>query len=128
MVREKRNVVAAFAEGREVEFDDVEAIVKIFAELPFLDHIEKSVVGGGDDANVDVDGFVAAEAFEAAFLEDAEEFCLEAEAEVADFVEEERAVVGGFDATLAAHGVVSFQAKSVVADAGGRSRATRCCI
>src|SRR5690242_9409134 len=45
VMREERNVVATFAERREVEFDDVEAIVKIFAELPFLDHIEKRAVG-----------------------------------------------------------------------------------
>ena len=102
MMREERDVVAAFAERREMKFDDVEAVEKVLAEFALLDHVEQIAIGGGDEADIDVDSFVAAEAFERFFLKHAEKFGLQAEAEVADFVEEEGAVVGGFDAALTA--------------------------
>jgi hypothetical protein len=59
-------------------------------------------MGGGDDADVHGDGFLAAEALEAFFLEDAHEFDLGAEGHVADFVEEDGAAAGLFEAANAA--------------------------
>ena len=44
-------------------------------------------------------GAIATEAFEFLFLEDAQEFWLELERDVADFVEEKRAAIGEFEAT-----------------------------
>ena len=51
-------------------------------------------MGGDDDADVDLDGLVAADALDFAFFEDAEELGLHGEGHVADFVEEERAAFG----------------------------------
>ncbi len=51
-------------------------------------------IGGGDDADVGVAGFVAAQTDDFAGLQDAQEFGLHGEGHVADFVEEECAAVG----------------------------------
>ena len=54
-------------------------------------------VGGGDDADVDLDFVGAAEMHEAAVLQDAQDLGLHVHAHGADFVEEERAAVGDFE-------------------------------
>ena len=51
-------------------------------------------VGGHDDADVHVDGLRAADAFEAALFQDAQEFGLNGHGQLADFVEKKCAVVG----------------------------------
>jgi len=61
-------------------------------------------VGGGDDADVDVDGGVGADADDLALLEDAEELDLGGEGHVADFVEQEGAAVGVLEASESGFG------------------------
>src|SRR5689334_17607255 len=78
--------------------DDVEAVVEVLAKASLGDALDEVAVGGCDEADVEGDGFGAAEALELAFLEDAEEFGLEFEGEVADFVEKEGAALGLFEA------------------------------
>ena len=87
----------AFAEGRGVEGDDVEAVIEIFAEAAGFDFGGEFAVGGGEDAGVEFDGLATADAFELALLEDAEEFGLELRGEFADFIEEDGAAGGGFE-------------------------------
>ena len=65
-----------------------------------VDGLFEVSVGGADDAGVGAEGFVGADAFEFAFLEYAEEFYLYGGREVADFVEEEGASGGLFDASF----------------------------
>ena len=54
----------------------------------------KRPIGGGDDAHVHLDGLRAADPFEGAFLQDAQQLGLHGGGHVADFVEEDRAAVG----------------------------------
>src|SRR6202007_1458336 len=91
------NVFPALAEGREENGEDVEAVIKVAAEFFFGDELGKVRIGGGDDAHIDANGAIAAEALEFLFLENAEQFGLEFEREIADFVEEDRAAVGKFE-------------------------------
>ncbi len=70
------DVVAALAEGGRTELDDVEAVEKVFAEVVLADGFDDVAVGGGDEADVDVELFVAADAGEGAVFEEAEELGL----------------------------------------------------
>ena len=97
MGREQRDVFAACAQRRQVDRDDVEAVVEVFAEAALADGLAKVDVGGGDDADVDLDLVDSAEVHEALVLEDAQDLGLGVQAHVADFVEEERAAVGDFE-------------------------------
>ena len=77
---------------------DVEAIEQVLAERPVADRLLEVAVGGGDDADVDLDRLRAAEALDDAFLEDAQQLDLHLARQVADLVEKERRLVGGFEA------------------------------
>ena len=86
--------VAPLAERADAEGDDVEAVVEVFAEASVADRVVEVGVGGGDDADVDGQRPRFAERRDLARFEEAEELRLEVESELADFVEEERAVAG----------------------------------
>src|SRR5207249_7643936 len=77
----------------ELHADDVEAVVEVGAELPFLDRGREVAVRGGDDADVDRDRLHAADAQELAMLEYAQQLRLRRRAHLADLVEEERPLV-----------------------------------
>ena len=94
---EQGNVFGALAEGRDADGEDVEAVVEVAAELAIGHHCGEIAIGGGDDACIDADGAVAAEAFEFLLLEDAEELGLQLGRDVADFIEENGAAVGEFE-------------------------------
>src|SRR5258707_11465945 len=96
-----RNVLAAFAQGRELEADHVEAVEEVFAKRPFANHRFQIAVRGGDDAHIHRNSLPAANALESLLLEHAQEFYLRAGRQVADFVEEERTLVGLLEAANA---------------------------
>jgi hypothetical protein len=90
------DVLGALAEGGEVEVDDFEAVVEVFAEGGFVDHGLEVAVGGGEDLYVDADEVGAADAAEGLLFDGAEELGLDVEGHGGDFVEEEDAAVGDF--------------------------------
>ena len=57
-------------------------------------------VGRGEDADVHLDGFRAAQAHEFAFLNHAQQLGLRFRADGGDFVEENRALIGDFEEAL----------------------------
>ena len=67
---------------------------EILAEAPGGDVGAQFAVGGGDHPDVDPQAPVAADPFDLAFLEHAQELGLHVRRHVADLVEEERAAVG----------------------------------
>lgn len=94
---EEEDVFGACAEGGEVEDFEGESVEEVVHEASLLGEGGEVGVGGADDADVDGDGFVAADALEVAVFDDAEDFFLYGEGDVAEFVEEEGAVVGLFE-------------------------------
>jgi hypothetical protein len=69
-------------------------------KLVFFHALLEPAVGGGDDPHVDIDRAVAANALEFAFLQHAQQFALERERHLADFIEKNSATVGQFEATF----------------------------
>ena len=80
-----------------MEFDHRESVVEIFAELAGGHHGFEIAVGCGDDAEGDLFGGVGPDGFDFLLLDSAEEFGLHGVGEVAEFIEEEGAAVGGFE-------------------------------
>ena len=70
---EEFDIPRALAEGRDLDGENIETIVKILAKFAFLNRFEKVAVRGGKDADIDFDGFISPDAFEFPLLEDAEE-------------------------------------------------------
>ena len=98
MIGEKQNVGAALAERRNREHQDIQPEIKILAEAAGLHGRGKIDVGDGDEARFNAQSFGAAESFERAFLQDAQEFTLRAGGEGGDFVKDDGAVASEFEA------------------------------
>src|SRR5581483_11743272 len=100
MGHKQGNVLAAFAQARQRDGDDVQTVIEVFAERAFLDLLFERLVGGGEDANVDVRGRVVANAADLAFLQDAEKTALQHRGHGPDFVEKDRAAIGLVEQTF----------------------------
>src|SRR5690606_20226882 len=87
------DLVGALAERRERDRHAVEAVEEVRAERALSAHLLEVAMGRGDDAHVDGDLFVAADAHDLLRLEDAEQRRLRAWRQLADLVEEQRAAV-----------------------------------
>ena len=97
LLDQRGDVLLAVAQRRNEEGDDVEPVEEVFAEVAAGDLLFEVLVGGGDDAHIDVDGMGGADREEALFVEGAEDLGLGLEAHVANLVEEERPTVGAFE-------------------------------
>ncbi len=115
---QRRDVFAALAQRREVNFDRVEAEEEVCAEAAVGDFFVEVGVGRGDDADVDPAGFRGADALHLAGLEHAQELGLLAQGDVGDFVEEEGAAFGEFEAADAVGARVSECAFDVAEELG----------
>ena len=88
------DVAAPLAQRRHLHRHDVEAEVEILAEAPLLDGAFERLVGGGDDAAVDLEDLAAAEAGDLALLQHAQQLGLQLERHVGDLVEQHGAALG----------------------------------
>ena len=95
---QRQDVLAPLAQRRDVQFHHVEAVEQVFAETAGFDFLLEVAVGGGEDAGVDVDFGVGADALEAAVLGHAQQFGLKLRRHLGDFIQKNRAAVGHFEA------------------------------
>ena len=86
MRSEQRNVLAALAKRRQLERDDVQAIVEILAKLPGRALRIEVAVRGRDHAHVDRHRLRGADGANFVFLQHAQELHLQRERHVADLV------------------------------------------
>ena len=99
IVGQRRDVFAAFAQWRQIERDDIDAIEEILAKTAGDNFVGEIAIGGTDDTCVGAALLSVADAVVGAVLKKLKRLGLEAHIELGDFVEEERAVVGQFDET-----------------------------
>ena len=90
---ERQHVVAALAQRRHVQLDDLEPVVEVLAEGAARDAVGEVAVGGRDDAHVDPPVLVLADAPDLPLLQHAQQLDLHARRDLADLVEEQRAAV-----------------------------------
>ena len=101
---EQADVLGALAQRRELDADDIQPVEQILAEGLLRDLLFEVLVRRRDDAHIGLQRFVAADAGEFALLQDAQDFALERQRHVADFVEEKRAAVALLEAADARAG------------------------
>ena len=77
MLDQRGDVVAALAQRRDVERNDVQAVEQVLAERALLDHRLERAVRRRDHAHVHGDVRVAAEAAERVVLQHAQQLHLE---------------------------------------------------
>jgi hypothetical protein len=102
MFHQQGDIALTFAKRWEVDGDDVESIVEVFAKLSIGNVFLQVGVGGGDESNVDGHFVVGTESSDFAVFEDAKEFDLRVHRHFADFVKEQGATIGVFEFTDAA--------------------------
>src|ERR1700745_3820073 len=100
---QKWNIAWPRAKWRDLNWEDVQPIKQVFSKLPVADHCRDIAVSRSDDAHIYVNGLRAAQALELLFLKGAKQFGLQLEADIADLVQEQRAVIGQFEAALLLH-------------------------
>ena len=93
---------SALAQRRQVDREDRDPVPEVLAEAALGDHRVQVAMRGGDDAHVDVERLAAADALEAAVLQDAQQPHLRRQRQLADLVEEQRAAVGALEPALCA--------------------------
>ncbi len=88
----------AVAQRRHSNREDVQAVKEILAERAVDDPLFELAMRRGDDAHVDLDALRAAEPLDLPFFENAQQLHLHIRGQVADFVEEDRRMVGELEA------------------------------
>ena len=79
---------------------NIQPVIKVLAKTLFLDHLQQVAVRRRDDADVDVDLLDAADAADLFFLKRAQDLCLQRDIELADLIQEQRAVVRDLEQAL----------------------------
>ncbi|MEY3459797.1 MAG: hypothetical protein RL215_2954, partial [Planctomycetota bacterium] len=81
-----------------MDFGDLQAEVDILSEESIADGLFEVAIGGGDDADIGLQGFATADAFEGVTFEDAEETCLNGGAHFTNFIKKQGSAIGLFEA------------------------------
>src|SRR5436309_3333977 len=92
-----RNVDHAFAQRRDPDGKDIEAIEEVWAERATRYGALEIAVRGGEDTHIDGNRMTAPQPFDLPFLEHAQQGDLGLGGELPDFVQEDRAAVCGLE-------------------------------
>jgi hypothetical protein len=98
MISERKNIGATATERRNLESEDVQPEIKVFAKAAGLHSAGKIDISEGNQARFDVQGFRAAKAFKRAFLQNPQQFSLRPRRERGDFIENDGAVAPELEA------------------------------
>src|SRR5690606_30523876 len=97
LLREDRNVAEATAQWWKVDRKDHQAEQQVFSQASFRDRIAGMAIGRRDDAYVDRDLLVSAEAGDGPVLQHAQQLDLQLQRHLRDFIEEQRSTLGAFE-------------------------------
>src|SRR5690606_31087979 len=92
----QHDVVATFAQRRQLQLDHVEAVVEVLAEQALVRQCLEVPVGGGHQPHIDLLRLDRADAADLAFLQYPQQPGLGLQGQLADLVEEQGTAVGGF--------------------------------
>src|SRR5262249_13823789 len=98
MAYEQGNVLWAFAQRRHSDGKHIEPVVQVGAELLFAYQCFEIAIGGGDEPGVGAKRARGAEALEFPLLQNTQEFRLQFQRHLADFIEKHGAAICEFKA------------------------------
>jgi hypothetical protein len=98
MFDEWGNVFAAIPQGRQGDRKNIQTIVEVTAKFLTVHHSLEVPVRRGDEPHVYAMGTTTSETFELLFLQNTEQFGLQCEWHIADFIKEESPFVSQFEA------------------------------
>ena len=92
---QQTDISRSFAQRRQSDRKDIQAVVQIHSETPFGDHFLETLVGGRNNARIHANGLRTTESLQLLFLNRTQEFWLKLDRQFANFIQEERPAVGG---------------------------------
>src|SRR2546422_8978640 len=103
IIDQYRNVLAALAQGRHIDRQDIDAIVEVVAKASIANHGAQIAIRGRNDANIYRDLVSSAHAANSPFLQSAQKLCLHTDVKLGNLVEKERATIGDFEQPFLVH-------------------------
>src|SRR5262245_45061714 len=92
MMDQKGEVLSSFPQGRQMDGEATESIVKVLAKSSLFDQVREILIAGRQQADIGMDRFISPEPLKCLFLEQAKHFALRHRRQGGDFIQEERAV------------------------------------
>ena len=86
MMHQQWNVFTPFAKRRNLDWENIQAVKEVFAELIVANHALQIAVRCGDQPNVYTNRFRTSQAFKFAFLQSAQQLWLQLETNIANFI------------------------------------------
>src|ERR1700722_13732845 len=96
VTHQQRNILPALTQGRYLNGENVQPVVEIAPKLARLNHRFQIAVGRSDETEVHFAGLGTPEALELPFLQRVQKLGLNFHGDIADFVEEQRSLIGKF--------------------------------
>src|SRR5262249_36126395 len=96
IVHQYLDIVAALAQGRDADRNDVQSVIEVFAETSVFDHCLEITICGSQHADVNLNRARATDSKYLFLLQCPQQFRLHADVDFADFIQKERAFVGNF--------------------------------
>src|SRR5207245_5624402 len=87
------NVFATLSQRRDADRKHIQTVKQIAAKFTIRDHLLQVSVGRSDKPNIDASRVRAAQAFEFALLQSAQELRLDVGWDITDFIQEQRALI-----------------------------------
>src|SRR6202021_1692856 len=103
IVNQQWDVLASLTKWWYLNRKNIEPVKQILAELIVADHHRQISMGRRDKANIDMNGLVAAQPLEFLFLQRAQQLRLQLQTNVADFIQEQSAVIGKLQTSALLH-------------------------
>src|SRR3984885_5552100 len=93
MLHQQRNILRTFPQGRNVDRKHIQAIIEIAAKLLVQDHSFQVTMGRGHNAHICFLCPRATQPLKFPLLQDTEKLWLQLERDIADFIQEQRALM-----------------------------------
>ncbi len=90
---EHQDIALPFTKWRQQYFDNAQSVVEVLTESPIDDHFLERPMGSGDHARIGPLGDIRANCLKFTILKDTQQFALEIDVCVPDFVEEDCATL-----------------------------------
>ena len=98
VLHERWDIAAAFTQRRDFNRENTQAIEKVLPEMASVDVLLQVAIARSDDTNIDLARACVADALQFLLLQNPQQLCLHCERHFGDFVKEECATVGQFEA------------------------------
>jgi len=97
-IREQRDVLAAFPQGRQVDGDGVDAEVEVLSKPSLADFLLEGTHRRRNDPRIDIDRPVGTESFNLSLLQHPQELDLEGQRQLPNLIKEQGATTGRLEA------------------------------